>query len=175
MERDNVIHTQLYSSPCGKLLLGSFGSSLCLCDWISKPQQKLTDKKLEHILQAPMEEYPSEITIAAARQLDEYFSGKRQAFSLPLLFVGTDFQKEVWNALLSIPFGKTVSYGWLAHEIGRSKAVRAVGMANGANSISIFVPCHRIIGSGGKLVGYRGGLPAKHYLLELEGNQVKLG
>jgi len=173
MKRDNIIHTQLYSSPCGKLLLGSFGSRLCLCDWISTSQQKLTEKKLECFLQACIEESPSEITIAAAKQLDEYFARKRQSFDLPLLFVGTDFQKDVWNALLKISFGKTESYGWLADKIDRPKAVRAVGTADGANRISIFIPCHRIIGSGGKLVGYRGGLPAKRYLLELEGSQLK--
>ena len=93
-------------------------------------------------------------------------------FDLPLLFVGTEFQEKVWNTLLEVPYGETRSYGWMAEMIGNPKAVRAVGTANGSNSISIFAPCHRIIGSNGSLTGYGGGLPAKKFLLELEG--VKL-
>ena len=110
----------------------------------------------------------SEVIEKAARQLDEFFAGKRKEFDVPLLFVGTDFQKTVWNELLEIPFGKTVSYGEMAQRIGMSKAVRAVANANGANSISIFAPCHRVIGSDRSLTGYGGGLPAKKFLLELE-------
>jgi len=87
---------------------------------------------------------------------------------VPLLFVGTDFQKTVWNELLKIPFGKTISYGEMAKHIGRPQAVRAVANANGANSISIFAPCHRVIGSDHSLTGYGGGLSAKKFLLELE-------
>ena len=86
-----------------------------------------------------------------------------------MLFVGTDFQKKVWNFLLSIPFGKTISYGEMARQIGLPKAVRAVANANGANSISVFAPCHRVIGSDSSLTGYGGGLDAKRLLLELEG------
>ena len=102
------------------------------------------------------------------RQLDEYFAGKRTEFDVPLLFAGTDFQKTVWNALLNIPYGKTVSYATLSQDLGKLKAIRAVAAANGANSISILVPCHRVIGSNQKLVGYAGGLPAKQWLLDLE-------
>ena len=112
--------------------------------------------------------HTSEVIEKAARQLDEFFAGKRKEFDVPLLFVGTDFQKTVWNELLEIPFGKTVSYGEMAQRIGMSKAVRAVANANGANSISIFAPCHRVIGSDRSLTGYGGGLPAKKFLLELE-------
>ena len=90
-------------------------------------------------------------------------------FDVPLLFVGTDFQKTVWNELLNIPFGTTVSYGEMARRIGMPKAVRAVANANGANAMSIFVPCHRVIGSNRSLTGYGGGLEAKRKMLELEG------
>ena len=110
----------------------------------------------------------SEIIEESIEQLNEYFAGQRKEFSVPLLFVGTDFQKTVWNELLKIPFGRTISYGEMARHIGMPQAVRAVANANGANSISIFAPCHRVIGSDHSLTGYGGGLSAKRFLLELE-------
>ena len=106
----------------------------------------------------------------AFRQLSEYFSGNRKTFNLPLLLKGTDFQKQVWQALLKIPFGETRSYKQIAEAIGNPKAVRAVGMANNKNPLLIVVPCHRVIGANGKLVGYAVGLDKKEYLLRLEGS-----
>jgi len=105
----------------------------------------------------------------AAKQLEEYFAGKRKEFDLPLGFCGTDFQKKVWAALLSIPYGETRSYGDIAKQIGNPKACRAVGMANNRNPIAVICPCHRVIGADGSLVGYGGGLERKEYLLKLEG------
>jgi len=102
------------------------------------------------------------------RQLDAYFAGRLRQFDLPLAPVGTAFQQRVWRALCDIPYGETVSYGLLARRIERPAAVRAVGAANGQNPISIVIPCHRVIGSDGRLVGYGGGLPAKSALLDLE-------
>ena len=102
------------------------------------------------------------------QQLDEYFSGKRKNFSIPLDLRGTDFQMKVWNALQIIPYGKTVSYGQLAAITGNPKASRAVGMANNRNPVPVIVPCHRVIGSDGSLTGYAGGLELKKQLLELE-------
>ena len=104
-----------------------------------------------------------------ARQLDEYFAGKREVFEVRLAPLGTAFQREVWQALQRIPYGTTCSYGDLAEQIGRPRAVRAVGTANGANPIAIIVPCHRVIGSNGTLTGYAGGVERKQMLLELEG------
>lgn len=109
----------------------------------------------------------------AAAQLQEYFAGTRRRFDLPLAATGTDFQRAVWAGLLTIPYGATLSYGELARRIGRPRAVRAVGAANGANPISIVVPCHRVIGADGSLTGFGGGLPAKAALLELEGALLK--
>lgn len=106
------------------------------------------------------------------QQLQEYFDGRRKTFSLALDFIGTDFQKKVWQALLQIPFGETRSYAQIAQQVGNPKAVRAVGAANSRNPISIIAPCHRVIGSNGKLTGFAGGLEAKAYLLGLE--NVKL-
>jgi len=104
----------------------------------------------------------------AAAQVESYLSGKLREFSVPIAMSGTDFQKDVWNALLTIPYGETASYGEIASLIGRPKAARAVGLANNRNPISVIVPCHRVIGGDGKLVGYGGGLPLKRYLLDLE-------
>ena len=108
------------------------------------------------------------ILVETERQLGEYFAGKRRAFDVPLSFAGSDFQKRVWSALLTIPFGETRSYGEIAHQLGNPGASRAVGAANGRNPISIIAPCHRVVGSTGKLTGFAGGLDAKQYLLELE-------
>ena len=102
------------------------------------------------------------------KQLADYFAGKRRAFDMPLDFKGTDFQKKVWSALLTIPFGETRSYAQIAQQIGSPKAVRAVGAANGKNPISIIAPCHRVIGANGKLTGFAGGLTVKARLLGLE-------
>jgi methylated-DNA-[protein]-cysteine S-methyltransferase len=104
----------------------------------------------------------------AIEQLDEYFAGERREFSLPLQPVGTPFQKTVWSALRSIPYGATVSYGELARRIGRPSASRAVGAANGANPLPIIVPCHRVIGADRSLTGFGGGLETKRFLLALE-------
>ena len=109
------------------------------------------------------------VLVRTTRQLQEYFTGKRQVFDLPLaLDGGTDFQQQVWRALLEIPSGQTVSYGTLSQRIGRPRAVRAVGTAIGRNPLSIVVPCHRIVGTNGALTGYAGGLDRKTALLQLE-------
>lgn len=104
----------------------------------------------------------------AAKQLEEYLSGNRKAFDLPLAAEGTDFQKSVWKALRNIPYGETRSYKQVAEALGQPGASRAVGMANNKNPIAIFTPCHRVIGADGRLVGYAGGLETKEKLLELE-------
>lgn len=106
--------------------------------------------------------------LRAKAQLAEYFSGKRREFDLPLEPLGTEFQKKAWNALREIPYGKTLSYGEQARKIGNPKSARAIGAANGRNPISIFVPCHRVVGSAGDLTGFAGGLETKRFLLELE-------
>ncbi len=118
------------------------------------------------------DEHP--LLLETARQLDEYFAGARQRFELPLDFAGTTFQRQVWQALLNIPFGETRSYGQIARQIGNPTAVRAVGAANGRNPISIIAPCHRVIGASGGLTGFAGGLQAKAFLLTLEGRQAVL-
>lgn len=169
MKTSGHIFIQTYHSPCGDLTLGSFGDRLCLCNWTNEKHTGRVDHRLRTYLSASYSEIPSDITREAARQLDEYFRKERTSFDIPLLFAGSEFQNRVWAALLEIPYGRTLSYGRLAMELGMPKAVRAVANANGANAISIFAPCHRVIGTGGSLVGYGGGLDAKKFLLELEG------
>ena len=115
------------------------------------------------------------VLVEAERQLNEYFGGHRKEFALKLDFVGTAFQRKVWNALLTIPFGETRTYGQIARQIGNPSATRAVGAANGRNPISIVAPCHRVIGSTGTLTGFGGGLDAKAYLLTLEGAHSPTG
>ena len=110
----------------------------------------------------------------AIRELDEYFAGRRKKFDVPLALEGTDFQLRVWNRLLEIPYGETISYGRIAREIGEPQAARAVGLANGMNPVCIIVPCHRVIGSDGSLTGFGGGLPLKKRLLALETGQIPL-
>ena len=110
----------------------------------------------------------TELLSMATIQLDEYFQGKRTTFSLPFKLTGTPFQLAVWKELQNIPYGQTTSYKEIAQKINKPKAYRAVGMANNKNPLPIIIPCHRVIGSNGKLIGYAGGLKLKNYLLELE-------
>lgn len=113
---------------------------------------------------------PNGVILNALHQLDEYFAGSRKSFDLSLDPSGTEFQRSVWAALCDIPYAETRTYGEIAANIGNKKASRAVGMANNRNPIAIIIPCHRVIGASGKLVGYAGGLEIKRYLLELENN-----
>ncbi|MBT8362913.1 MAG: methylated-DNA--[protein]-cysteine S-methyltransferase [Desulfobacterales bacterium] len=164
----NKITIQYSSTSFGELILGSFGNKLCLCDWRYRKMRSAIDDRLQKQLQAGFIEGDSSVLTETRQQLAQYFNGQRKQFTIPLLMVGTDFQKSVWNELLNVGYGRTSSYLELAKRIGKSKAVRAVASANGANAISIIVPCHRIIGSTGDLVGYAGGLRIKKKLLELE-------
>ncbi len=151
----NTIQIQYYLSPCGKIILGSYNDQLCLCDWQIGERRNLIDMRIQKGLNAEYELKESEIITKAIAQLDEYFDRKRKIFDIPLLFIGTDFQKTVWNKLLAVPYGAIESYARLSELLGNPEAIRAVAAANGANAISIFVPCHRIIGSNHKLIGSR--------------------
>ena len=168
MTTNNIIKIQTYHSPCGDLLLGSLGNRLCLCNWVVEKHPGRVDTRLQKLLQATYVTEKSEITDEAARQLDEYFARRRQNFDIPLLFAGTEFQQRVWQRLLEIPYGHTISYGEMAQSLRMPSSVRAVANANGANAISIFAPCHRVVGSNGLLTGFGGGLDAKKFLLKLE-------
>ncbi|MCB0537015.1 MAG: methylated-DNA--[protein]-cysteine S-methyltransferase [Chitinophagales bacterium] len=172
------IYTYYYKTLVGELILGDFNNKLCLADWRYRKMRNAIDKRISGGLNAQFEEQKTELIEKTILQLEEYFSVKRTVFDLPLQFVGTNFQQEVWNTLIQIPYGTTSSYIDLAKKMNNEKAIRAIAGANGANAISIIVPCHRIIGKDGSLVGYAGGLPAKKKLLQLENpekeNQLEL-
>lgn len=164
----NNIQISYFKTVFGELILGSFNNQLCLADWRYRKMRIAIDQRIKNGLNAIYIEESSPIIEETKIQFNQYFEGKRTFFDIPLLFVGTDFQKSVWNELMKIPFGKTETYLGLSKNLENEKAIRAVASANGANAISIIVPCHRIIGSNGNLIGYAGGLATKMKLLELE-------
>jgi methylated-DNA-[protein]-cysteine S-methyltransferase len=154
-------------SPVGVLTLIASGDGLAAILWEN-------DRPGRVRLDVVAEDAKHPVLVETERQLAEYFAGRRKAFDLTLDFAGTQFQKKVWRALLTIPFGETRTYAQIAKQVGDPKAVRAVGAANGRNPISIVAPCHRVIGSNGKLTGFAGGLDVKAQLLRLEGAEATL-
>lgn len=160
---------QHYHTPVGELILGSFDNQLCLADWRYRKMRTAIDDRIQSNLNAVYAEGDSDVLNETRTQLEAYFAGTLRDFDLPLLLAGTEFQQRVWQALRKVPYGQTSTYLALSEQLGNRDAIRAVASANGANAISIIVPCHRIIGSNGELVGYAGGVPAKKKLLELEG------
>lgn len=163
------INIAYHTTPCGELLLGSYQQQLCICDWRYRRMRSAIDQRIQQGLQASYQLQPADATITQAiEQLTEYFAGQRTHFDVPLLLVGSAFQRSVWQALQQVAYGTTATYMQQAQRINNVAALRAVASANGANALSIIVPCHRIVGSNGSLVGYAGGLPAKAQLLALE-------
>jgi methylated-DNA-[protein]-cysteine S-methyltransferase len=157
-----MINVRIVESPIGPLTLAGL------------------DGRLQHLRMVDQTYEPNRIGWepdddafpTAVEQLDDYFAGKRTEFDLELDMVGTDFQRRVWQALRTIPYGETRSYGQIAQQIGSPGASRAVGLANGHNPISVIVPCHRVIGANGSLTGYGGGLERKRHLLDMEKNRI---
>ncbi len=147
-----------YKSPIGFIEVISTKTSVVACNFVK--EMKAASKKKTKILNETLE------------QLDNYFRGQQKGFDLELELQGTDFQLKVWNKLQKIPFGKTITYKELAQRIGNKKAIRAVGNANGKNPVSIIVPCHRVIGSDGKLRGYGGGIEKKKWLIAFEESTI---
>ena len=154
-------HSKTIWSPVGELTLVADQRGLAAILWENDRPDRV---RLGALIENP--DHP--VLVETERQLGEYFAGTRRSFDVPLSFAGTDFQKRVWAALLAIPFGETRSYGEIADQLGAPGASRAVGAANGRNPISIIAPCHRVVGSNGKLTGFAGGLEAKAFLLDLE-------
>lgn len=154
---------KVVQSPVGKLKLVASDKGLMAILWENDNPRRVRLSDLVEDARHP-------VLVETERQLGEYFAGKRKAFSIALDMKGTQFQKNVWEALLAIPFGETRNYGQLAKQLGNPRATRAVGAANGRNPLSIVVPCHRVIGSTGKLTGFAGGLETKALLLSLEKN-----
>lgn len=163
-----LIYYQIYTSPCGPLFLAGDEDKLYMCDWQESPSFHRNTRRTFGSFDAEVSRSSITLLESAISELNEYFTHKRKTFDIPLNFVGTDFQKSVWNALLDIPYGKTKTYAEIARLIGHPTSTRAVANAIGANPLSIFVPCHRVIGSNGSLTGYAGGLNAKRLLLNIE-------
>ena len=159
-----TIYTHL-SSPIGPLLLVADDSGLREIRFAKNGQPAKPDREWKK---------DSSAFSATKRQLTDYFGGKLETFDLAVCPQGTDFQQSVWSELCKIPYGDTISYGELARRVGNPNASRAVGLANGSNPIPIIIPCHRVIGSNGKLTGYGGGLDIKEKLLALEKRQLRL-
>ncbi len=163
------IHICYYSSPLGSLIIGDHAGGLCMVDWQYRARRKQVDERIAGFFKASFVEKQTDLHTEVIRQLGLYLRREIQHFDLPLVFAGSAFQQKVWKALMDIPFGKTVSYLELSRQLGDEKAIRAVAGANGANAISIIVPCHRVVGSNGSLTGYAGGTKVKQQLLQLEG------
>jgi len=165
-----TINIQYYKNNYTEFILGSCDNKLCLLDFRYRKMRKIVDNRLKTGLNAQFVVKDDEILQETRKQLQEYFAMQRKEFEIPLLTVGSAFQKSVWDGLIKIPYGTVNSYAQLARTINNEKAVRAVANANGANAIAIIIPCHRIIGSNGELTGFGGGIPLKKKLLELEQN-----
>lgn len=147
-----------YSSPVGELLVRSVDDKVTDVGFLKEPG---------------IEEHRTEVVERCIRELDEYFYAGRKFFTTDIELIGTDFQKQVWTELMTIPYGSTISYEAVARRLGNVKAIRAVCLANGQNPIAIIVPCHRVIGKSGDLVGYGGGLENKEWLLNHEGSRLR--
>jgi methylated-DNA-[protein]-cysteine S-methyltransferase len=163
----NMLYTKYYSSPIG--ILEILASETHLTQVLFRDAQKRPSRQLDETFEISL------IIEACIEQFDAYFAGKLKEFDLPLFPIGTDFQQNVWEHLKTIPYGKTISYLEFSRRIGNEKAIRAVGTANGRNPLTIILPCHRVIGSDGSLIGYGGDLWRKEWLLRLEGSLPRQG
>lgn len=169
MQKIDFIHWQC---PCGILMIAGLNDRLVMSDWVDGWHHKTILNRFNKLIGLPFVEGSSCVIDEAVNQLEDYFRGERRAFDLPLTLIGTDFQKDVWHALQSIPYGSRPTYADIARAIGKPKAIRAVGGAVGQNPFSIIIPCHRVVGANQSLTGYGGGLEAKKYLLALETSQL---
>ena len=163
-----LIRTTRILTPLGPMLAGATDEGICLLEFVDRRMLETQLNRLSRLLDAKIVPGSHKHFDCLSQQLDEYFAGRRTQFDIPLVFPGTEFQKKVWTGLQAIPYGCTHSYKQQAQAIGASNAVRAVARANGDNRIAIIIPCHRVLGANGELVGYGGGLTRKEYLLKLE-------
>ena len=156
------------ATQLGTMIIGSVDEGICMCEFSDKNTLETELNDLKRYLKQEIIERENDHTINLRFQIDEYFAGIRKSFDIPLVMYGTEFQKKVWNELLNIPYGTTISYRQQAIALNNPLSIRAVAKANGMNRIAIIIPCHRVIGSNGSLTGYAGGLHRKKWLLEHE-------
>jgi AraC family transcriptional regulator, regulatory protein of adaptative response / methylated-DNA-[protein]-cysteine methyltransferase len=169
-----MIYSKKIETPIGEILACSVDEGICLVEFTDSPNYDANLKSLTSVLNSHILLSLNEHLDNLENQLFGYFNGSRKDFTVPIFLVGTDFQKKVWTHLLSIDYGKTSTYKEQSISLGNVKAIRAIASANGANRIPIVIPCHRVVGSKGKLTGYSGGLWRKEYLLDLENRQYKI-
>jgi AraC family transcriptional regulator of adaptative response/methylated-DNA-[protein]-cysteine methyltransferase len=173
-EHKQVIHTTTIETPLGTMLAGANEQGICLLEFSERAILNREFSDLTRLLKAEFEEGENRHFQVLRDELTMYFDGSLKKFEVPLVIAGTEFQKEVWNELLRIPYGTTRSYKEQSVAINKFDAIRAVAAANGANRIAIIIPCHRVIGEDGSLTGYGGGLWRKKWLLDLEKGQLTL-
>lgn len=170
----NELTAAAVATPLGEMLAVFGSKGLCLLEFIGQKHMEQEIMAVQKALRGQFIFQENEQTQLLRQELDLYFQGRLKVFATPLETIGTAFQQQVWNALLTIPYGETRSYKEQAQQLGNSKAIRAVAAANGQNKVSILIPCHRVIGSDGKLTGYAGGLRRKKFLLNLEQNSYQM-
>lgn len=161
-------------TPLGSMIAAATDRGLVLCEYLDRPMLPTQLRRIEAVCGGPATEGKHEVLDQTQRELDEYFVGKREAFEVPLVLDGTEFQMAVWRLLLRIPFGATTSYDSIATQLAKPGAARAVGRANGDNRIAIIVPCHRVINADGSMSGYGGGKHRKRWLLKHEQRGAQL-
>lgn len=164
----STVSINYFKTNIGELILGSYEKELCLLDFRYRKMRDTVDRRIQRALCADFIETTCDILGDAKLQIDEYLFRKRTQFDLPLKLIGTEFQLLVWRQLQEVPYGETITYKQLASRLDRASSVRAVAAANGANALALIVPCHRVIGSHGELVGYGGGTSVKERLLAME-------
>ncbi len=170
-KNSNLVTLSWIRTVAGPLVVGTTEQGVCLLEFSDRRMLETQLRTLRRRFRAALLPGSNDRVIALQQQLNEYFSGERKVFTVPLSHPGTPFQEKVWTALLDIPYGRTCSYRELAIKIGHPQAVRAVGTANGMNRIAILIPCHRVVNANGELGGYGGGLWRKRMLLDLESAQ----
>lgn len=175
----NIIYKKNIKTPLGDMIACTSEDGVCFLDFVDRKNfdklfSSMVNKLNGEIIEIENKEKikPYNIIIKLEKELDEYFSGKRKEFTIPLITTGTEFQNKVWNELLKIPYGETISYKEEAERIKQKNAFRAVANANGKNKLSIIIPCHRVIANDGKLSGYGGGIDKKEFLISLEKNNI---
>ncbi|WP_052019378.1 methylated-DNA--[protein]-cysteine S-methyltransferase [Pelistega sp. MC2] len=164
----NILYKQQFSTPIGDMITLATENGVCLLEFLGTRRLEEEQRDLMKIYQASIVQESNPWTTQVEQEVDAYFAGTLQEFTVPLVYPGTVFQQQVWEALRQLPFGQTSYYQALAEKVGKPSALRAVANANGQNRIAIIIPCHRVIGKNGSLTGYSGGLNRKQWLLEHE-------
>ncbi|PID52241.1 MAG: cysteine methyltransferase [Candidatus Moraniibacteriota bacterium] len=167
----NHVHISYHTTAIGELLIGSFEGKICIVDFRHRAKREIVDRRIRKGLRADFVEQEDYVIQETKKHIDAYLAGTQQDFTVPILPIGSDFQKRVWCALQDVPYGHTASYTDIARNIGKPQAVRAVSSATAGNAIALIIPCHRIIYTNGAIGNYAGGSVVKKKLLEIENHR----